>query len=178
MLLWLGRSFASLVFHSGSRRPRSGHTHFSWDVGEHEATFKMRIIIATFFLLLTTVLAAQENGLTGVYSSVNNKFERWSTMTLNGDSTFIYNYGLGGCQAEIKGTFTVRNSKIEFANDSEITSNEIVNLTESDSLISEIGTPFYPNLSLVDWKVGNNFIKPLGTVDSGCLQESAKHKLN
>ncbi|MEP1033619.1 hypothetical protein [Ekhidna sp.] len=138
----------------------------------------MRIIGTTIFLLSTTIAFTQVNEVAGTFSSVNNKFERWSVMTLDQNGTFIYSYGVGGCQAKVTGTFSVDNSMLKFVNDSEFASKVNTEDMTTDSLTYNIGTPLYPDLSLVDWKIGKNFIKPLNSVDSGCLVESGKHKLN
>lgn len=46
MLLWLGYSFASLVFHQQG----SGHTHLSWDVSTHQCMHKISIAVLIIFL--------------------------------------------------------------------------------------------------------------------------------
>jgi hypothetical protein len=135
---------------------------------------KFRSTIILF--LYSGLLFSQTIELPGTYSSVNNKFERWSIMKLNNDGTFSYNYGVGGCQATVTGTYKVDNTKIEFKNDSEFLSKSDEEQFIIDSLMIAIPTYYYPNLGLSHWRIGKDFIKPLSSIDTGCLEESGKHK--
>lgn len=99
--------------------------------------------------------------LNGIYHSVNNKFERASVLILKSDSTFIYKYAVGGCQAEITGRWNQKEKMIEMTNDPEF--------FNSDSII-------YPDMSRENWMIKKKGLKPTGPIDSGCLVEAGLHK--
>jgi len=101
------------------------------------------------------------NGLQGTYQSIDNGFERYSTMILLTDNRFIYKTGVGGCQVKVTGTWTSNKGRLNFRNDDEFLNHSTI---------------FYPNLSLVTWTVKKFGIKPEGTVDSGCLKDDKLHR--
>ena len=99
-------------------------------------------------------------------------------MTLGPQNTFIYSYGIGGCQGEVTGTWTINNERIKFKNDDEFKTDSIgyVNLVVNDTLTLKISKPFYPDLSITDWKIKSKSLIPIGIVDSGCLTERGRHR--
>ncbi|MGF1638992.1 MAG: hypothetical protein ACFCUU_18090 [Cyclobacteriaceae bacterium] len=117
-------------------------------------------------LILLTIISlhvhgqSSSEGLVGIYESVGNKFERHSILILKKDSVFIYKYGVGGCQGEIKGNWIIENNKVRFTNDQEFLNHQTI---------------FYPNLSLATWTVKKNAVKPDSLVDSGCIKENQIH---
>ncbi|WP_130285984.1 hypothetical protein [Aquimarina brevivitae] len=115
----------------------------------------------------------------GTYYSVENGFERWSIMELSENGIFIYKYGLSACQAEITGTYSIENNRIRFKNDKEFTKeyleSERESLVKLDSTFAGIEIPIYPDLSLTEWKIKKNSIKPISEIDSGCITEKGKH---
>ncbi|MCH7415849.1 hypothetical protein MM213_20280 [Belliella sp. R4-6] len=102
-------------------------------------------------------------GLIGVYESTQNKFERYSILILEKDKKFIYKYGVGGCQGEVKGTWTIQDKRLEFLNDQEFLNNDIIN---------------YPNLALTTWTIKKKGIKPDKLVNSGCVKDNKLHVKN
>ncbi len=100
------------------------------------------------------------DALIGVYESMDNKFERYSILILEKDKVFIYKYGGGGCQGEIKGKWTIANKKVKLTNDQEFLYHETI---------------VYPDMSLTSWTVKKIGIKPDKLVDSGCLKENQLH---
>ncbi|WOK07741.1 hypothetical protein RT717_03770 [Imperialibacter roseus] len=139
--------------------------------------FQRLITFCNLIALLGTGPAwAQTTDVAGTYYSGNNGFENWSIVQLSADGTFTYSYGVGGCQGIVKGSFMVVGSRISFTNDKEYLSGQSNQPTSSDSLTVFVGTPVYPDLSLTDWRIGKRFIKPLDTVDAGCIRESSKHR--
>ncbi len=118
------------------------------------------ILTATLF---TTVAFAQEVNQTlfGVYYSTDNRFERYSTMILSKDYHFIYKSGLGGCQVEVIGTWTIKDEKIWFTNDKKFLGNDTIR---------------YPDLSLTTWTIKRRGIRPDELVDSGCVKEHGLFK--
>jgi len=80
---------------------------------------------------------------------------------LDKDNRFIYKSGLGGCQVEITGTWTVEKKKIKFTNDKEFMDNETI---------------LYPNLGQTTWTVKKFGIKPDKGVDSGCVKDGKLHR--
>jgi hypothetical protein len=117
-------------------------------------------------LILLTIISLNvrgqnsTDGLIGVYESKGNKFERYSILILNKDNVFIYKYGVGGCQGEIKGKWTIENKKVKLTNDQEFLNH---------------GTIVYPDMSLTTWTVKKIGVKPDKLVDSGCVKESQLH---
>ena len=49
-------------------------------------------------------------------------------------------------------------------------------LIKTDSTFIGIGMPIYPDLSLTEWKIKKNSIKPTSEIDCGCIVEKGKHK--
>lgn len=100
-------------------------------------------------------------------------------MELNKNGSFKYNYGLGGCQGIITGTYRINNWLIYFVNDKEFTKEYLKAVNDSiskiDSTFVNIGTPIMPDLSLTEWKIKNNAIKPISEIDCGCIIEKGKH---
>lgn len=134
-------------------------------------------------LILTFLISFGQNKkteLNGTYYSVDNEFEKWSIMELQENGVFKYKYGLSACQAEITGTYSVENRKIRFENDREFTKkyleSERDSLIKSDSTFNGIGIPIYPDLSLTEWKIKKNSIKPISEIDCGCIIEKGKHR--
>ena len=48
-------------------------------------------------------------------------------------------------------------------------------ISKIDSTFVNIGTPIMPDLSLTEWKIKNNAIKPISEIDCGCIIEKGKH---
>ena len=139
----------------------------------------------SFSLLLLITLTSfnyqKSEKIEGVYYSVDNQFEKWSIMELSDDGTFKYKYGLGGCQSEVTGKYFINNKSIRFKNDEIFTETYLEKQTDSlkeiDSTLAGI-TPFSPDLSLVDWEIYKNAIKPVSKIDTGCIVEKGKHIKN
>ncbi|MBX2970102.1 MAG: hypothetical protein KF803_12090 [Cyclobacteriaceae bacterium] len=122
-----------------------------------------RVLTITLIIFLTVdVVRGQTNtdGLIGEYFSIENKFESFSTMILEKDNRFIYSYGIGGCRGEVKGTWTIRDKKLEFKNDSTFLDNKIIK---------------YPDLGQTAWTVKKIGIQPDKIVDSGCVKSDKLH---
>ena len=98
--------------------------------------------------------------LIGVYESTSNKFERYSVLVLEKDNRFIYKYGVGACQGEVKGKWTIEDKRLKFTNDNEFLDNETI---------------VYPNLGLSTWTVKKIGVKPEKAVDSGCAKDGELH---
>jgi hypothetical protein len=126
----------------------------------------MKNIILIFLIIGFPFKRNETENLIGTYHSENNKFERLFVMQLNENDKFIYSYSLGGCQGEITGTYIVSNNRIKFSNDKEFL---------DDAKNSEFGKPIYPNLSLIEWKIKGNYIKPQSKINCGCFVENGKH---
>ena len=135
------------------------HTAHTWALAAIHFLGRLTIILT----LLTMVAFSQDdnNGLQGTYQSIDNGFERYSTMILLTDNRFIYKTGVGGCQVKVTGTWTSNKGRLNFRNDDEFLNHSTI---------------FYPNLSLVTWTVKKFGIKPEGTVDSGCLKDDKLHR--
>lgn len=98
--------------------------------------------------------------LVGTFAPKNNAFEQWSVLTLQGDQRFTYNYGVGGCQDEISGTWDVKGKKLIMTNDKKFLNHDTI---------------FYPDMSLTTWTIKKKGVKPNGSVDSGCIKETRLH---
>lgn len=100
-------------------------------------------------------------------------------MELRADRTFRYHYGVGGCQATISGSYKVIDGVIYFKNDKLFTDayqqSQEHSIVVNDSLAIEVGVPYYPDLSLVEWIVRRSSIKPAGAIHTGCMEERGKH---
>ena len=120
------------------------------------------LIIITFGGVSNLTVQGQDktSGMVGVYRSRANEFERWSIMILLEKHRFIYKYGTGGCQAEIKGNWEIENKKLIFKNDKEYLKNDIM---------------FYPNLNQTTWTIKKLGIKPDSLIDTGCLKVTQLH---
>lgn len=116
-----------------------------------------------FLTVISLSVRGQESSdeLIGVYESMGNKFERYSILILSKDNLFIYKYGVGGCQGEIKGKWTIENKKVKLTNDREFLNHKTI---------------VYPDMSLTAWTVKKNGIKPDHLVDSGCVKENQLHR--
>jgi len=141
----------------------------------------MKIILSLIFLTFFISFGQNKTDeLNGIYYSVDNKFEKWSIMELKENGVFKYKYGLSACQAEITGTYSVENNKIKFKNDQKFTKKylevERDSLIKTDSTFIGIGIQIYPDLSLTEWKINKNSIKPISEIDCGCIVEKGKHK--
>jgi len=140
----------------------------------------MKIVLLICLIPLFTIFTPNQiNPHIGVYHSVNNTFERWSTMELGVDKIFWYHYGVGGCQATVTGSYEVIDGVIYFKNDTMFTDtyqqSQAHSIVVNDSLTIEVGVPYYPDLSLVEWTVGRRSIKPVATIYTGCMEEDRKH---
>lgn len=126
----------------------------------------------SFILILFFPLPILGQNPIGKYRYLD-KFEKVSEIELFKNGKFNYNCHLGGCQTEITGFYIIKDNKIKFKNDEKYT-NEFLK-RESDSLIAidstlkNFGTPYYPDMSKVDWKLKSNCIKPLKKIDCGCF---------
>ena len=132
--------------------------------GAYSQTLPSTMRRLTFILvLLTTTTFGQEvhDGLLGTYESTENGFERYSTVVLSKNYRFTYKSGRGGCQVEVKGTWTFENKKLKFVNDKEFLSNETIH---------------YPDLSLTTWTVKKIGIKPDKFVESACVTDDNLHR--
>jgi len=139
----------------------------------------VKSFILSIVLVYFQFFGQKEFDISGTYHSVNNRFEKWSIMELNKNGSFKYNYGLGGCQGIITGTYRINNWLIYFVNDKEFTKEYLKAVNDSiskiDSTFVNIGTPIMPDLSLTEWKIKNNAIKPISEIDCGCIIEKGKH---
>ena len=137
-------------------------------------------LIIFSFLLFSIELFCQtkDYNVIGIYKSEKNNFEKWSIMNLKSDYNFIYEYGIGGCQGIITGKWRIENKRIKFINDNQFINNENNKPNEENKESSEIDnlTPYYPDLSLIDWKFNGKIIKPISPIDCGCLIVKEKHK--
>ena len=101
-------------------------------------------------------------------------------MELTENGIFKYKYGLSACQGEITGAYSINNNRIRFKNDTEFMKeyleSERDSLIKSDSTFIGIGILIYPDLSLTEWKIKKNSIKPISEIDCGCIIEKGKHK--
>lgn len=122
------------------------------------------ILIFCFSISCFGQSSEQKKNLLGIYNSQNNKFEKWSIIELKNEGKFIYKYCLGGCQAEITGTYVVAKNIISLKNDPEFLNNN-----------REEFSPIYPDMSLTKWIIMRNFIRPKKIIDSGCIKEKGKH---
>ena len=127
----------------------------------------MKSLFALIFIFINHLVTYSQNDLIGKYYSINNKFERWSIIELKNDGKFIYKYGLSGCQSEINGTYLITKNKIKFKNDTEFINQSI----KTDSL-----TPIYPDMSLTEWIIFKDYIKPIEEINTGCIKEKGKHR--
>lgn len=116
--------------------------------------------ILTLVCVATTFGQSSRSGLVGVYKSNANSFERYSIMTLETNNRFVYKYGLGGCQGEVKGNWKVVDKKIVFENDAAFLNDSIIH---------------YPDLGLTTWTVKKIGIQPEQVVDAGCLKDDNLH---
>lgn len=136
-------------------------------------------IILFFFLSTESICQTTDSNLIGVYKSKKNGFEKWSVMTLKPDNTFIYEYGLGGCQGKITGKWFNEKNILKFINDNQFLENQTENLTEikdKESKNIEYWRPIYPDLSLTNWKFIGKTIKPLRPIDCGCFNVKERHR--
>lgn len=134
-----------------------------------------------FILFLSTESYCQTNDTDaiGVYKSNRNGFEKWSVMTLKPDKTFIYEYGLGGCQGRITGKWFNGKNILKFVNDNQFLEKQKENSTElrnEEAKKLENLRPMYPDLSLINWKFNGKTIKPLRPLDCGCFIVKERHR--
>ncbi len=120
----------------------------------------LTIIVIILSTLDTTRGQTSTDELIGEYFSLENKFESYSTMTLEKDNRFTYNYGIGGCRGEVKGKWTIENKKIRFENDTSFLHNKTIH---------------YPDLGQTTWTVKKIGIQPDKIVDSGCVKSDKLH---
>ena len=119
------------------------------------------------------------NKIIGEYRSTLNRFERWSIMIIKEKNRFEYSYLLGGCQAVVTGNWSIKDSFLNFKNDSEflINPNDSTLIGQaSDTLSFYIHNPYYPDLSKINWRIGKNWIRPSKKIETGCFFEKGKHK--
>lgn len=148
--------------------------HFIDDFMKHFLT-----IISLFLLLTESFCQTSDNNLIGVYKSEKNGFEKWSVMTLKPDYTFIYGYGLGGCQGRITGKWTNEKNILKFINDNEFLEKKTENSKEIENEETENLKnlrPVYPDLSRINWKSNGKTIRPLKPIDCGCFIMKEKHR--
>ncbi len=117
-------------------------------------------IVFIFIVSFTVHGQGTYDRLVGVYKAKDNAFEKWSVLKLYGDKRFTYGYGVGGCQDEIKGTWDIKGKKLIMTTDKEYLEDKTI---------------FYPDMSLTSWTIKKNGIKPNGSIDSGCVQETRIH---
>ena len=135
------------------------------------------IFYIIFFAFLLSFGQNKTNNLIGIYYSVDNEFEKWSIMELRENGIFKYKCGLSACQSEVTGTYSIENNRIRFKNDREFTKEYLEYERDSlDSIFPGIGVPIIPDLSLTEWKIKKNSIKPISEIDCGCIIEKGKHK--
>jgi hypothetical protein len=122
----------------------------------------LKLLTSIVLTIISLTVRGQDStdGLIGVYESMDNKFERYSILTLNKDKVFIYKYKVGGCQGEVKGKWTIENKKVRLTNDQEFLNHETI---------------VYPDMSLTTWTVKKIGVKPDNLVDSGCVKENQLH---
>lgn len=121
-----------------------------------------RFTIILLLALQTTITWAQKSDekIIGAYYSTANKFERYSILILENDNKFIYKYGVGGCQAEVKGNWRTEGKKLRLTNDDEFLNNDIIK---------------YPDMSLTTWSIKRTGVKPDKIIDSGCVKDNKLH---
>jgi len=115
--------------------------------------------ILIFFAALTARGQQRHDGLIGAYQAKGG-FEKYSILVLKADKSFTYEYGLGGCQGEVEGTWIVKKNKLILTNDNEFLGKEIA---------------VHPDMSLTSWTIKKKALKPDGMVDCGCVKETRKH---
>jgi hypothetical protein len=140
---------------------------------------KIKLKILFFFGLITFSSFGQSKNsrLIGKYYSVNNKFEKQSIMELCENGIFKYKYSLSACQGQVTGKYTVVKNRIQFKNDKEFTKEFLEKERDSlNSIFPGIEIPIIPDLSLTEWKIKNNSIKPITKINCGCFIEKGEHK--
>ena len=120
----------------------------------------LTIIVIIISTLDTTRGQTSTDGLIGEYFSLENKFEGYSTMTLEKENRFTYSYGIGGCRGEIKGKWAIEDKKLRFENDSSFLDNKTIH---------------YPDLGQTTWTIKKIGIQPDKIVDSGCVKSDKLH---
>jgi len=135
------------------------------------------VIILTFISLSTFSQQTSEN-LVGTYYSVNNKFEKCSILLLFDNNRYEYQYVLGGCQANVTGEWKIENKLLRLVSDNEFDPNDTTGekVMINDTVTLTFYKTSYPNFSNFGWKIGKNWLKPLGNIDTGCFIENGKHK--
>ena len=122
----------------------------------------MKYLLVTGWLLLFSATdQIDKRNLLGKYFSVKNSPEKSSELELKTNYRFTYSYRSSGCQGEIQGGWVNVNGKIKFTNDPEF-------IDKSKAL--------YPDLSLVNWSIHKNGIKPDGALETGCFIEKNLHR--
>jgi len=169
-----------MFFAAGATQKNTTH---SSTVGVHYKKPNMaKFILIVMFLFQTLVSIGQTKSieLIGSYYSVNNKFERWSIIRLLEKQNFEYEYGVGGCQGKVTGKWTVERNFLKLVNDPKFNLNKKLEndtiLLIDDSIKFSLPKPIYPNLGLTRWKIGNDWIKPVKSINTGCFKEKGKHK--
>ena len=120
------------------------------------------IIAAVSILFLIGCKASKPltgEGIYGLYSTVDNKTQRGSILTLKTDSSFRYEYMLGGCQDKIDGKWTYSNNKIYLK-----------------PVIDDTVKRHQPALQNITWEITKKGLKPDAVIDNGCFREDAVHK--
>lgn len=120
------------------------------------------VISAACILLLTgcgTTKTPSGQDLFGLYSTIKNRSLRGSILTLKTDSSFRYEYMLGGCQDKIDGKWTFSNNRIHL-----------------QPVISDTVKRHQPALQNITWEIRKNGLKPDAVIDNGCFKEDAVHK--
>lgn len=121
------------------------------------------MVILTVFSLIacrTQKVYVGKTSLSGVYISVDSKFERLSSLTLQRDSSFVYKYLLGGCQDKITGKWTVVQNEVNL----------------KTNINKDTVQYHMPDLNNIRWSVTKAGLKPDRIIDNGCFQTTSLHK--
>ena len=141
--------------------------------------YRIGFIVLITLVPFMTYSQTNSKQLIGEYHSRNKKIDSWSILRLHENDRFEYSYGLGGCQAFITGRWLVKENRLYLFNDNEFRtnySNPADTLLINDSIDVYLPRPLYPDLSLIDWIIGKNWIRPNGFIETGCFYEFGKHK--
>ena len=149
----------------------------------------MKLSYILFLIFGFSFLNPETDGFVGKYYSIDNKFERFSGMELTENGRFVYKYALGACQGYVEGSYTIIKHHIKFKNDYKYTIEYLKKERDSLKIVDSMLIvnnpdfakiydlyPFIPDLSLTEWIIKSNSIRPILPIDCGCVIERGKHK--
>ncbi|NME72968.1 hypothetical protein [Flammeovirga aprica] len=124
----------------------------------------MTIVLLTLLLL---PIPSVNQKVIGTYVMIDRKgLEQHSTLTLKNNYDFIYSYGVGGCQGEVKGKWSINdNQLLEFKSEIDFNSSSSSNLT-----------PCYPDLNSGHWKVTKRGLVLQKVMDCACWKVKGLHQ--